>query len=137
MKFADLPAWQVEENLYAWEQESVHVKEYVSLSGRHNIPAYDYVPDNDDLDAWSDLSARGVTVPFTTGLVEVTQIASAGGEGDGDQYWYVMKIAPLDGQQERYFKADGHYASFDGGEYDSFFEVFPKQVLRTEWSQNV
>lgn len=60
-------------------------------------------------------------------------VDSYGGEGQGDQYWYVFKLIYTDGA-ERFFKVDGYYASYSGGYYDEMYEVFPKQVLRTEWS---
>lgn len=64
---------------------------------------------------------------------------SYGGAGCGEKYYYVFKLNspnpghPLGPVVERYFKVDGYYASYDGGYYDELYEVFPKQVLRTEW----
>jgi hypothetical protein len=68
--------------------------------------------------------------------------AEHGGEGQGDQYWFVFKLVEQRDNvvgagepQARYFKADGYYASYDGGYYDELYEVFPKQVQVTEWTQ--
>lgn len=58
---------------------------------------------------------------------------SYGGEGCGEKYYYVFSLLDLNHGVTRYFKVDGYYASYDGGYYDELYEVFPKQVLRTEW----
>lgn len=51
-----------------------------------------------------------------------------GGEGQGDEYWTVFKVA------DRYFRINGWYSSYEGGEYDGALEeVFPEQVTRTEY----
>lgn len=59
---------------------------------------------------------------------------SYGGEGMGDEYWYVFGVRhPEHG--ERFFKVPGYYASYDGGyyEFEDVREVQPVQVMVTEW----
>jgi hypothetical protein len=69
---------------------------------------------------------EGILTPF--GMLYF--VDSYGGEGEGDQYWYVFKVA---GPVNRFFKVDGYYQSYSGGEYDNLYEVFPKQVQVTQW----
>lgn len=64
---------------------------------------------------------------------ELTPSDSYGGEGQGDSYWYVFKVS--DGKTVRHVKVDGWYASYSGGEYDTWYEVFPKQKQVTVWEQ--
>lgn len=73
---------------------------------------------------------RGVVIP---GFGIAHFVEAYGGEGQGEQYWFVFKL--VTDPQERYFKADGYYASYDGGYYDDLYEVFPKQVTVTQWEQ--
>lgn len=56
-----------------------------------------------------------------------------GGEGKGDDYWFVFTVT--DGETTRYIKVDGGYASYYGGEYDEWFEVFPEEQVVTVWVQ--
>lgn len=56
-----------------------------------------------------------------------------GGEGKGDEYWFVFTVT--DGTTTRHVKVDGWYQSYNGGEYDKWFEVFPKKKEITVWSQ--
>ena len=56
-----------------------------------------------------------------------------GGEGKGDEYWFVFTVT--DGETTRHVKVDGWYASYTGGEYDQWFEAFPKQETITVWTQ--
>lgn len=48
-----------------------------------------------------------------------------GGEGQGDDYWFVCRVE-REGQDPRYFKFFGWYTSYDGGEIESVKEVKPK-----------
>lgn len=50
------------------------------------------------------------------GLGNVTHLDEHGGEGQGDQYWFIFEVT--DGETTRVFKRDGWYASHDGGYYD-------------------
>lgn len=53
---------------------------------------------------------------------------SFGGEGQGDDYWVVVKL------EDRYFRVNGWYSSWEGGELDGTLEeVTPKEVKVIEW----
>lgn len=57
-----------------------------------------------------------------------------GGEGQGDQYWLVFSVDKHG--VIAYFKIDGWYASFHGGEYEDpygFYEVEEVEVMIKEW----
>ena len=70
-----------------------------------------------------------VTVP-ELGKVRVTE--QFGGEGKGDQYWMVFEVDCGCGPDNRFFRIDGWYASYDGGYYDgNLYEVKPVQKVVT------
>lgn len=75
---------------------------------------------------------NGVNIPGVGTAVFETQ---HGGEGQGDEYWYVFKLVTAD-EYPRYFKVDGYYTSYEGGYYDELYEVFPKQVQVTQWAES-
>lgn len=73
---------------------------------------------------WAEIH-QPETVP---GLGTVKVVKSYGGEGQGDQYWFVLQVQMEDGTDGflRFFKKSGWYASHDGGYYDGdFTEVKP------------
>jgi hypothetical protein len=58
-----------------------------------------------------------------------------GGEGNGDEFWLVVKLwfteAP---NHPEYYRMDGYYSSYEGGELDGeWFEVIPVPVQKIEW----
>ena len=56
--------------------------------------------------------------------------AQYGGEGQGDDFWLVISIS--DGLTTRFFRRDGWYASYNGGNLDTdTVEVKPKEKLVT------
>lgn len=60
------------------------------------------------------------------GLGTVTTVSEYGGEGDGDQYWVVVKVG------DRYIMKPGYYASHDGGYLDGdAYEVTPVEKVVT------
>lgn len=62
------------------------------------------------------------------GLGKLELVEDFGGEGQGDDYWVVFKVG------DQFFKKNGWYASYDGGELDGdLYEVVPVQVSRTEY----
>ena len=64
-------------------------------------------------------------VPTELGVISYEE--SFGGEGKGDDYWVVVKIAGNDGTV-RYFRQDGWYQSHSGGELDGdTYEVKPTE----------
>ncbi len=86
---------------------------------------------SDFLDLLESSREYGVDIP---GIGTAFYESRYGGEGQGDQYWFVFRLVTAD-EYARYFKVDGYYASHDGGYYDEMFEVFPKKVEVTEWVQ--
>ena len=59
------------------------------------------------------LEVPGAEIP---GIGQAVLVDDFGGEGQGDQYWFVFKVTNADG--ERFFRRNGYYASFHGGDYD-------------------
>ncbi len=60
------------------------------------------------------------------GLPTLKYVDSYGGEGQGDAYWVVFSV------DNQFFRIDGWYASYDGGELDGeLYEVFPEEVTKT------
>jgi len=58
--------------------------------------------------------------------------AEYGGEGQGDEYWCVVKVSK-DGEEISYWKYDGYYSSGGGGEYESVSKVSPKEKTVIVW----
>jgi len=58
-------------------------------------------------------------------------VENYGGEGQGDDYWVVVKASKDD--QVSYWKFYGWYASHQGGELESVVEVKPVEKLVTVW----
>lgn len=57
-----------------------------------------------------------------------------GGEGQGDEFWIVLKVT--EGDNIGYLRVDGWYASFAGGELDGDpYEVQPKEATVTVWEK--
>lgn len=89
---------------------------------------YKYTADDGDL--WSLLKYQDVNdVPTELGVI--SYVDDHGGEGQGDQYWVVVKITGHDGT-ERFFRKDGWYQSYSGGELDGdTYEVKPTERVVT------
>lgn len=77
---------------------------------------------------WGDWNGELTSLGWSLKYVD-----NYGGEGYGDLYWYVFTVT--DGNTTRHVKVDGAYASYYGGEYDKWFEVFPKEKVITVWEQ--
>ncbi|HEU4967294.1 MAG TPA: hypothetical protein VFT53_07565 [Candidatus Saccharimonadales bacterium] len=89
----------------------------------------------DTWDEWEEAigyNSKSVPVP---GLGNVSLAESFGGEGQGDQYYLVFKVEfDTSGivMDTRYYRVDGYWASYDGGEYDGpFYEVQPVEKMVT------
>lgn len=66
-----------------------------------------------------------------TELGQIYFVDEFGGEGQGDDYWVVIRIVSADGT-ERFFKRLGWYQSFNGGELDGpTIEVRPREKMVT------
>lgn len=69
---------------------------------------------------------------YTHNINQIKIIDSYGGEGQGDQYWYVIKLTHKNGS-EHLVKLDGYYASYTGATYGEWFFVKPTQVMVTQY----
>lgn len=56
----------------------------------------------------------GVDIPE---IGRATFVENFGGEGQGDDYWFIFRVTDADGE-ERLFRRSGWYASYDGGYYE-------------------
>lgn len=59
--------------------------------------------------------------------------AQFGGEGSGDQYYFVVSLTDNNGKKT-YWKYFGWYASYNGGEITEVVQVEPKEVIKIEWN---
>ena len=65
---------------------------------------------------------------------------SYGGEGQGDDYWFVLSITESailgeDLKDSIYIRFNGWYSSYNGTEWDGGFSiVYPKPVEKIEWT---
>lgn len=88
------------------------------------------------IDGWDCIrDVIGDAVVELPGGGKLTLEDSFGGEGEGNQYWVVVKVQTGDPMWPvQYFKRLGWYASYDGGFLDGpTVEVTPKQKLVTVW----
>ncbi|QAU06537.1 hypothetical protein SEA_WILLIAMBOONE_16 [Gordonia phage WilliamBoone] len=75
---------------------------------------------------------QGVDIP---GVGNAVLVEEFGGEGQGDQLWFVFKITDAAGDV-RYFRRNGWYQSYSGGEYDGpTEEVEPAEKTITVWNK--
>lgn len=65
----------------------------------------------------------------------VSMVDQHGGEGQGDQIWAVFMFTEDATGEETHIRFDGWYASYVGSEYNSFCEVRPIQVTKTEYER--
>ncbi|CPS09911.1 hypothetical protein I3U64_00365 [Mycobacteroides abscessus subsp. abscessus] len=72
---------------------------------------------NDDTREFDPIPESEIEYKHIEGFGHFDVVESFGGEGEGDQYWFVFKITDDNGEV-RYFRRNGWYASFDGGYYD-------------------
>lgn len=56
---------------------------------------------------------------------------SYGGEGQGDDFWNVVRFSA--GDSVAYVQFDGWYQSYNGSEYTEWFFVEPKEVTVTQY----
>lgn len=98
--------------------------------------------DKDDFDGWGRnlyeyIKGEGhysrSEEPFSVDVADlgkVTYVDDYGGEGQGDEYWVVFKVG------DQFFRVDGWYASYDGGELDGdVYEVEPQEVTVIEYNR--
>jgi hypothetical protein len=80
-----------------------------------------------------DDTVRGACIFINNFIISCED--SYGGEGQGDQYWRILKVVNTDTNETKYWQHDGYYASYDGGHYENIFEVKPVQETITVWKQ--
>jgi len=86
---------------------------------------YEYIKD-EGID-WRTKKPIEIQVP---GLPTIKFEDDFGGEGEGDDYWVVFSVG------NQYFRVNGYYASYHGGELDgSVEEVKPVKVERIEYEE--
>ncbi len=135
MSLFDLTAEQVEELLenYGWpragHEETERYRDgfnYKSRkTGRYIEATTQSIEQGATWDEFEYTPEEGIRIE---GLGTVFLEKQHGGEGEGDDYYIVLKI--VDGETVRFFKKPGWYASYDGGYLDGdLFEV--KAVERT------
>ena len=69
---------------------------------------------------------------FDGGDARVSLVDNYGGEGQGDEFWYVLKFT--EGARQVFVRLNGSYSSYAGRDYDDWEFVKPVQVTRTEWA---
>lgn len=72
---------------------------------------------NSDTRGYDPIPESEIEYRHFEGFGRIEVVDSFGGEGQGDQYWFVFKVTDDNGEA-RYFRRDGWYASFNGGYYD-------------------
>ncbi len=65
-------------------------------------------------------------------ITSIEFIDSHGGEGEGNQFWHILKIEHNNGTIAL-VKLDGYYASYSGSDYSDWFFVKPIQVMVTQY----
>jgi hypothetical protein len=58
--------------------------------------------------------------------VDMASVYHYGGEGEGETYYTVWKFSR--DKEEVYFKFNGYYQSYNGADFDDYFQVKPKEV---------
>lgn len=100
------------------EEHKFYTPEWVSsYDGTRYPERWDSISDGDfGWEKWVEETSEK-SPESVEGLGLVYCVASYGGEGQGDEYWFVLRVVSPDGT-ERYFRMGGYYQSYSGGEYD-------------------
>ena len=72
---------------------------------------------------------------FQAADITFSNVASHGGEGEGEDYWSVYKFMDNTTKETVYVKFDGWYQSYNGSEFDEWYFVVPKEVLVTVYNK--
>jgi len=89
----------------------------------------------DDDEKWvEDVLDRMEDEPVSIDGYDVCTVHQFGGEGKGDEYFYVLKVS-YDGKDKGFVKIPGSWASYQGSELylDDMYEVIPKEVTVTQY----
>lgn len=115
-----------------------HDEYYSEMSFEEFLESNDWPTDPAELDShdrfWNYLKYEAdKKKDYTFDGLTSKLVAEYGGEGQGDEYWVVISVS--DGKTTRYFRKDGHYASYYGGELDGYTaEVQPKEKVITVYN---
>lgn len=58
-----------------------------------------------------------------------------GGEGDGDEFWWIFSFTDSKTSETLLVKINGSYASYNGRDYDEWFFVVGKEVMVTKYEK--
>lgn len=66
---------------------------------------------------------------------EIALAEEHGGEGQGEEYWYVFSVKDLATSEVTYLKFEGFYSSYNGSEFDGddFDIVESREVTVKQW----
>lgn len=57
-----------------------------------------------------------------------------GGEGLGEEYWFVLRITETKSKKTKFIKFNAWYDSWNGCEWHKGFEIVnPVEVIKVEW----
>lgn len=123
MNLAELDAQEIAEFLENYN---------FSLLGDRMEPDYE----EDEWSGWKAVEECAYGDGHETPLGTLTLVEQHGGEGQGDQYWIVIRLTQ--GDVSRTFKKEGWYAShygheFDGCNSETFSEVSQKKKTILVW----
>ena len=67
--------------------------------------------------------------------VGISSVDSYGGEGQGQEFWSVIKFFEIDNKEKPFMhiRFNGWYASYHGSEYTDFDIVEEKEIMTTIW----
>ncbi len=110
--------------LEKWEPTAENVKKFVG--------------ENDLDEPLSDECSYGEYkdgVKFPNGWLGKNVHCEGGGEGDGEEYWIVFSLTK--DNVIKYFRVDGWYQSYNGGEleWSNMFEAKPVQKTYTDYDK--
>jgi hypothetical protein len=124
---------------YDKDTASGHYEEYKRKYPHYTIPErpkfedflgeYDYADWSEITEALYSIGKAGFTFDYEGEKHFVKELDQHGGEGQGDEYYYVYEV---DGKT---YKLEAYYASWDGVYWDDaeLFEVKPKEVKVIQW----
>lgn len=120
----------IEDDENEWEGSWHEFREAVDRTHEwRKDDAGNYARDGEGRIIQDPLDTPGAEIP---GIGQAVLVDDFGGEGQGDQYWFVFKVTNADG--ERHFRRNGFYASFHGGDYDGpTDEVVAKEKTIKVW----
>ena len=87
---------------------------------------------NEEYSRWEDKETTAFRSALIAEGITAKHEDNHGGEGEGDRYWSVYSFTDESGAKI-FIQFDGYYASYVGSEYDTYFEVKPKEVLVTQY----